>query len=300
MIVNIAPDFRDLWPEHTPEELDQLTENCLADPDHERMPPIAVWVNAPKPNTILDGHHQYVIRSKKRLKIKYAKLKFDMRQDALAYAIQAQLGRRNLDESRRALAVAEMTKSRKPVGGVGADSANLRDRNSMAQAAGVSKRTMDNAVRVAEKAADEVKDAVRDGEFAVSDGAAIADLPKDQQKKIVTKAKRKNTTLKAAKQESTAEPEAVPREWGEGSSLSDVQADLEEAVRRVRDAVRLLRKVFACEDKQITRPYCGQFSMMLLGELSAVAQTIKNEMPVGGTPKKPKLFREQKVEELAG
>ena len=43
MNVSISPDFRDLLPEHSEDELQQLEKNCLDDPRHERMQPVIVW-----------------------------------------------------------------------------------------------------------------------------------------------------------------------------------------------------------------------------------------------------------------
>lgn len=290
MNINIAPDFRDLWPEHTPEELEQLTASCLADPDHEWMPPVALWVDAPKPNTILDGHHQYVIRSRRRLKIKYAKLKFATRQEAMVHAIGAQLGRRNLSPSQIAIGIVELAKN---IGKSGIDS--IPNLESTAKEMGVGKQTVYNAKRVSEHGAKPIVEGVKSGKFSASDGAGIANLPKQTQAKVASIAEKKRTTLKqAAKEVKTEEAEIDP------NSLEAVQADLKECAKRIRAASQFFRKVLAVEDKVITRPYCGHYSQMLLGELNAIARTIDNELPVGGTPKKAKLFYEQKAEELAG
>lgn len=115
---------------------------------------------------------------------------------------------------------------------------------------------------------------------------------------------------KPAKKPTPAKPAPEPdeppseRQWGEGDSLADVQADLEEFAARCKSlnlfGRKILRYVKDDSGENATRPYCGCYSALtLLHPLLHVARVIKNDMPVGGTPKKPVLYYEQKAQEAA-
>lgn len=96
------------------------------------------------------------------------------------------------------------------------------------------------------------------------------------------------------------DPPPIEREWGEGDALEDVQADLKEFERRLRALSRYGREILRCEGNDISRPYCGCYSVMtLIQPLQHVARTVTNDLPVGGTPKKPLLFHEQKALQAA-
>ncbi len=198
MKVFIAPDFKNLWPEHTVDELAQLEANCLADPDHERMPPIILWKN--HKNTVVDGHHQLAIREKHRLKIRYASLEFETRDHAKAFAAGAQLGRRNLTESQVAIAIAEVYRLRRYAHGGNRKNGQAVSvpLEKLAETAGISEKTMRSAANVVDKAATPIVEGVKAGDFSVSDATTILDRPKKQQTKIAAKAKREGKTLDKA------------------------------------------------------------------------------------------------------
>lgn len=298
MKVTIAPDFESLLPPLSDAELAQLEQNCLDDPKHENMPPVILWSN--HKNTLVDGHNQNRVRTKHNLKIKYVRRDFDSRDDAKRFALDVQFGRRNLDASQRAMAYAKLP--RKTEGKPKANSANLQSIAELAESAGVSERTMADAVKVADKAPAAVAKAVAAGEVKVSDAAAVAELPKAEQSaalKQVTSGKAK--TLRAAVADTPSPEPKADRQWGEGDSLDDVQADLKEVAKRCKQLSQFIRTVLRCEENDIARPYCGNYSLLTLSHpLLHVARCVKNDMPVGGSPKKPVLFWEAKAKELAG
>lgn len=218
MKVAIAADFRDLFRPLTDKELEQAKANNLADPEHERIPPVVVW-QCGKDWLIVDGHHTHKIRENLRVggkpvRVRYHKMEFEDRAAALAYAIHAQIGRRNLDASQIAMALAKLPKARRgpkvdeelpanlPETTDGELSANLHlipTREQLASEAGISGRTLKHADKVNSSGAQAVKDAVVAGEISVSDASAVADLPKSEQVEALNKVKRgKAKTLKQA------------------------------------------------------------------------------------------------------
>lgn len=189
-----APDFENLEgiPKHTEDELAQLEKNVLADPEHEHFPKIPIW-QCGKEWIIVDGNNQHKIRSKHNLKIKYLKLDFGSRLDALAYAYDCQAGRRNVDASRLSMAISKRPKSArgpKPAGKRAKSElpANLPEtRQGIAKQLGISERTLRNADKVREKAAPAVAAAVEGGQVSVSDAASIADLTHKEQEAALKK-----------------------------------------------------------------------------------------------------------------
>lgn len=198
MKVTIAPDFANLLPPLTAEELAILTANIEADPNHERMPPVILWKHK---NILVDGHNQYKIRSKLNLKIKFAYIDPDTQDEALRYALDVQFGRRNLSESQRAIAYAKL-----PHHTHGGDRKTdqvaqvpLENIANLAGKAGVSERTMRDAIKVADTAPQKIVDAVAAGEIKVKDAASTLELtPKEQLAALTKKRKGEAKTLKQA------------------------------------------------------------------------------------------------------
>ena len=204
----IDPEFKNLLPPHTKEELAQLEKNVLADPKHESMPRIIVWPT-PEGDVVVDGNNQYALRQKNGLAIDYVAKDFPNRTAALLFALDVQFGRRNLLPSQRALIVANLP--RLSVGKPGANSANLPNYagakganlpnysvDELANLAGVSPRTVKSATKVNDKAVPEIVAGVRDGRFKVSDAAAVVNLPAEVQQQIAEKAMKDGVTLSRA------------------------------------------------------------------------------------------------------
>jgi N6-adenosine-specific RNA methylase IME4 len=90
----IDKEFKGLIPPLTPEEFNQLEQNCLNDGILES---IKVWNNV-----IVDGHNRYEIANKNGLDFAVTELNFENRTDAIEWIILHQLGRRNLTEEQKA------------------------------------------------------------------------------------------------------------------------------------------------------------------------------------------------------
>lgn len=90
----IDKEFKSLIPPLTPEEFNQLEQNCLKDGILES---IKVW-----DNVIIDGHNRHEIANKNGLVFTVTELNFENRADAIEWIILHQLGRRNLTEEQKA------------------------------------------------------------------------------------------------------------------------------------------------------------------------------------------------------
>lgn len=90
----IDKEFKSLIPPLTPEEFNQLEQNCLKDGILES---IKTWNDV-----IIDGHNRHEIANKNGLDFAVTELNFENRTDAIEWIILHQLGRRNLTEEQKA------------------------------------------------------------------------------------------------------------------------------------------------------------------------------------------------------
>jgi len=189
MKLNFAPDFQNMFRPLTPEELEALEQRILR---NEEQRQVTVWVNAPKPNTLIDGHNTFDICKKHNLAPKFIEIKFDSRWEAEQYALLAQLGRRNLSGQELAIAAAKLARALQACSAFETVKQEVSARAVLKKAAstvGVGERSTWNAKKVLDKAAKVVVDGVIEGRFGTTDAAAIADLPKKEQAAAVQKVK---------------------------------------------------------------------------------------------------------------
>jgi hypothetical protein len=179
--LNIDREFDDLCPALTADEERLLEQSILAD---GCLHSIVTWAN--HDDTILDGHNRYRLCKKHGRKFATKAIKIDSREEAKAWIIRTQIGRRNLSESQRASLAAKLVNSH-----AGGDHrANLHGEITAAKAAeefNVSERSVKAARKVIEEGSKPLQNAVDAGEVPVSAAAVVAELPKAEQSKIVAK-----------------------------------------------------------------------------------------------------------------
>lgn len=111
MSITVDKEFEALIPPLSPEEFQQLEENCLSEGIRDAL---ITWNGV-----LIDGHNRFRIAAKHGLKWTEKQMNFTDREDAIRWIIRNQLGRRNLslyDRSILALklkpAIAEKAKER--------------------------------------------------------------------------------------------------------------------------------------------------------------------------------------------
>jgi len=200
----IDPEFKGLIPPLTDDERRDLEASLKAD---GCISPVVVWYQH---NILLDGHNRHELCLKHDIECEVHEIVLDSRETAKAWIIRNQLGRRNLNESQRALLAAALAdiyavqaRGRMSEGGkLGGESpakgvANLppsstpgRARDEAAAAMNVSPRLVQAAKTVKEKGTEKLQEAVRSGEVSVSAAAEVARLPKGRQDRIVSKGRK--------------------------------------------------------------------------------------------------------------
>ena len=96
--LTIDPRFRDILPNLTVEEYKTLRANCRA--DGKINEPIILWGDT---QIIVDGHNRYKIAKECGLPFEIERRHFDSFDDAIAWAINNQFGRRNLSGAKASL-----------------------------------------------------------------------------------------------------------------------------------------------------------------------------------------------------
>ena len=93
--LKIDPEFQNQIPPLTDDEYKQLEENILK--EGKLLSPLIVWNN-----TLVDGHNRYAILQKHpEICFSTMPLRFESREEVLAWICKNQLGRRNLSPERK-------------------------------------------------------------------------------------------------------------------------------------------------------------------------------------------------------
>ena len=93
--LKIDPEFQNQIPPLTDDEYKQLEENILK--EGELLSPLIVWNN-----TLVDGHNRYAILQKHpEIYFSTMPLRFENREEAIAWICRNQLGRRNLSPEQK-------------------------------------------------------------------------------------------------------------------------------------------------------------------------------------------------------
>jgi len=191
----IDPEFRALIPPLKDEERHDLEAGLKAD---GCLSPLIVWREQ---RILLDGHNRRALCLEHGIEFDVRTISLASREAAKAWVIRNQLGRRNLNESQRAMLAADLAelyaeeaKARQLAGLKRGDSpvrANLperkapRPRDQAAAEMNVSPRLVQAARKVREKGSEKLQQAVQGGTLSVSAAAGIAHLPKPRQDRLV-------------------------------------------------------------------------------------------------------------------
>lgn len=190
--LEIDPKFKDLIPPLCQEEFEALKENLSTYGCHDRL---TIWKGQ---NILLDGHHRYQICTELGIPFETKEIELPSRADAKIWIIKNQRGRRNLNESQRAmLAVTlndiyceqakERMGTRTDLGQKLAKCEVGRSAEKAANNMGVSHQTVSFAKKVSTKGIPELVRRVESGDIAVSAASKIASLPLEKQEKIMEK-----------------------------------------------------------------------------------------------------------------
>ncbi len=202
----VDPEFQSLLPPLPVHDRELLEQSLLADGCRE---PLMLWAEE---GILLDGHNRYEICRRLTLPYDVTRLSFASRDDAKAWMIKNQIGRRNLTEFQR-IEFAEMWRDatesaarerQRKAGGDKTGNApqpdadaprasqksgeENRTRMQLAKIAQVSGGAMARGEKLLRDGTDELKSAVREGKISLTAGALLSNLPPENQKEVATAA----------------------------------------------------------------------------------------------------------------
>ncbi|MCI8486352.1 MAG: hypothetical protein HFJ20_04545 [Clostridia bacterium] len=198
--MKIDEEFKNLIPKLTNEEFKQLEENVLKEGCRE---PLIIWNE-----TIIDGHNRYAICSKHNIDFKTIIKDFANREEAKMWIIKNQFGRRNLsvyDRSVLALKLEDLFKEKAKENqivagekfGKGCQISDKAIENKIepvdtkkeiAKIAGTSHDTIAKVKKIEEKAPEEVKEKVKNGEMSINQAYGYAKTYEYLENEIESKA----------------------------------------------------------------------------------------------------------------
>ena len=169
----------DFFPRFTENELAELAEDIAANGQRE---PGIVWNGK-----LLDGLNRQLACKRKNILFEWVTRNFADENEAVAFVISANIHRRHLDESQRAMIGAKLMDFLSAAKATDSNVGNgtLKSRDKAAVALNVSPRLIQDARKVLSEGVPELDQAVSSGQVSVSAAALVASLPKDQQIEIL-------------------------------------------------------------------------------------------------------------------
>ena len=202
----IDPEFRALLPQGSDDEREKLLANIRA--DGRFTAPLIVWHRI-----IVDGMTRFdfwcnELECSKDIYPEIVEMEFKSRDEAKAWMIRHQAGRRNLSPSQLAMMAAILATLDSSDGRA---QICARDLKSAASELNVSRRSAGMAKNILAIGSQSLKDAVTNGAVKVSDAAKIVTLPEPEQTAAVdaVKSGQFKTVAGAAKSKTKAEPKEI-------------------------------------------------------------------------------------------
>lgn len=212
MSIIIDKEFENLIPPLTADEFSQLEENCVKDGIRE---PLVVWKQDDGNSILIDGHNRFKIIAKHMLHYTEIWKQFKNRDEAKAWIIRNQFGRRNLsayDRSVLALKlkplIAEKAKEnqvRTTENRVSqkSDEQKVSTKDALAKIAGVSHDTIHKVEAIEKKATPETKQQVREGKLSINQAynAVTNKTPKRAKEEYLDELKERHESFGEKKKE---------------------------------------------------------------------------------------------------
>ena len=206
-MIKIDKEFESLIPPLSDDEFQQLEENCVKEGIRDAL---VVW-EVPNGDMILvDGHNRWKISAKHGgIPFQIKKMKFDLREDAIAWIIKNQFGRRNLSKYDRSLLalklkpiVSKEAKKRQNLG-LKSDEGGRTD-ETLGKIAGVGKDTIHRVETIENSDREDIKEAVKSGEMSINQGyreiRGLNRTNKQAQKELIDSVKQERDEFKEQKE----------------------------------------------------------------------------------------------------
>ena len=213
-MIRIDKEFESLIPPLSDDEFRQLEENCVKEGIRDAL---VVWKVPNGDQILVDGHNRWKISAKHGgIPFQIKEMKFDLREDAKAWIIRNQIGRRNIDkwvkfDLQKLLEPIEKAEAKKRQGTrtdivptlAPSDAGKTRDK--MAKQIGVSHGTYQKMKVIDDSNDEKVKQAVRSGEMSINQGyrevKGLNKTNRQAQKEFIESVKKEREDFKEQKAE---------------------------------------------------------------------------------------------------
>lgn len=211
-MIKIDKEFESLIPPLSDDEFQQLEENCVKEGIRDAL---VVW-EVPNGDMILvDGHNRWKISVKHGgIPFQIKKMKFDLREDAIAWIIRNQFGRRNLSMYERSLLALKLkpmiAKHAKGNQGSRTDICQKSDKSidtkkELAKTAGVSHDTIHRVETIENSDREDIKEAVKSGDMSINQGyreiKGLNRTNKQAQKELIDSVKQERDEFREQKEQ---------------------------------------------------------------------------------------------------
>lgn len=264
--VVLDAEFAALIPPLRDDEYAILEESLLREGCRE---PLTTWAET---GILVDGHNRHVLCCRHGISYQVRSISFATRDDAKLWAIENQLGRRNvkrIDRIALALKRAPLLKQRAAenrgartdlLPNLATSVEPVRTRETCAEVAGVSHGTFDEGKRVIEQGVPELLQAVREGGASIHAAAEVAALPPEHQLAVVADGSIKET----AKALSSRRKSSGDNEWYTPKRFVDAarqvlgEIDLDPASCPVAQRTVCAGAYFTKDDDGLSKPWSGR------------------------------------------
>ena len=213
MSIRIDKEFESLIPPLSDDEFRQLEENCVKEGIRDAL---VVWKVPNGDQILVDGHNRWKISAKHGgIPFQIKEMKFDLREDAKAWIIRNQIGRRNIDkwvkfDLQKLLEPIEKAEAKKRMSDGAKGTPMLAEakgetRDKMAKQIGVSHGTYQKMKAIDDSSDEKVKQAVRSGEMSINQGyrevKGLNKTNRQTQKEFIESVKKEREDFKEQKAE---------------------------------------------------------------------------------------------------
>lgn len=211
MSIRIDKEFESLIPPLSDDEFKQLEENCVKEGIRDAL---VVWKVPNGDQILVDGHNRMKISAKHGgIPFQIKEMSFNLREDAIAWIIRNQFGRRNLsayDRSVLALKlkpiIANAARKRQAQAGRGEvvqKSAQAKTREELASIAGVSHDTIHKVEVIESSGREDIKQAIKSGDMSINQGyrdvKGLSKTNRQAQKELIDSVKQEREEFKEQK-----------------------------------------------------------------------------------------------------
>ena len=213
MSIRIDKEFESLIPPLSDDEFKQLEENCVKEGIRDAL---VVWKVPNGDQILVDGHNRMKISAKHGgIPFQVKEMSFNLREDAIAWIIRNQFGRRNLSMYDRSLLALKL----KPIISKKAKDNQLRTaenrvsqksdeqkistKNELAKVAGVSHDTIHKVEVIENSDREDIKQAVKAGDISINQGyrdiKGFSKTNRQAQKELINSVKQEREEFKEQK-----------------------------------------------------------------------------------------------------